>query len=66
MFEWNCNIKEVNDNDEHEENAYIEDDNVDIPWKFLQPVNDSESTQELGEIINYWICFPFISKLFQN
>jgi len=57
-------IQEVDDDHKHEEDADVEDDDVDVPLKPLEPIDYSESAQELCEIGNDIFGLPDINHLF--
>ena len=57
-------IQEVDDDHEHQEHAYVEDDDVYVPLKPLEPVDYSEGAQELCEIGNDFFGLPDINHLF--
>ena len=56
-------VEEVDDDHEHEEHADVEHYNVDVPVQALQPVDDAEGAQELGEVAHYLVRFPHIHDL---
>ena len=61
----NSHIQKVDDYHEHQKYNDIEYDNIDFPWKFLQPVHNPKGAKELCKIRNYIVSLPFVYQLNQ-
>lgn len=64
LLKGNRHVEEVEKDHEHEKNAGVESDDIDVPGDtLLQPVHDTESAEKLGEIAHDILGTPYSNHL---